>query len=39
MTMTVGEKEEKNILNNEIHSWKGFEYALEKKIDYYLTRC
>jgi hypothetical protein len=37
MTMTVGEKEEKNILNNEIHS--GFEYALEKKIDYYLTRC
>jgi hypothetical protein len=30
-TMTVEGKEEKDILNNEIESWKGFEYALREE--------
>jgi hypothetical protein len=29
--MIVEGKEEKNILNNEIESWKGFEYALREE--------
>jgi hypothetical protein len=41
--MIVEGKEEKDILNNEIESWKGFEYALREEnrllFDKMLTEC
>ena len=43
-TITEGEKEEKDTLNNEIQTWKGLEYALREEnssllFNKMLTEC